>query len=59
MDVKDEGTLTVSSVQTLDFVGAGVTATDGTGGKVTVTIPAGGGAAADDDDNIIGAQVFT
>jgi hypothetical protein len=39
---KDEGTNLTTAVSSLDFVGAGVTATN-VGGAVTVTIPGGGG----------------
>jgi hypothetical protein len=38
---KDEGTNLTTSMQSIDFVGAGVTATN-SGGDVTVTIPGGG-----------------
>lgn len=43
--VKDEGTQITASVQSLNFVGAGVTATDDGAGNTTVTIPGstGGG----------------
>lgn len=40
--VKDEGTSLTTSAASIDFVGAGVTATT-TGNNVTVTIPGGGG----------------
>lgn len=40
--VKDEGTNLTTALSSLDFVGAGVTATN-TGGAVTVTIPGGAG----------------
>lgn len=39
---KDEGTTLTTSMTSIDFVGAGVTATN-TGGAVTVTINGGGG----------------
>ena len=39
--VEDEGVSVVASATTLNFVGAGVTATDGGGGVATVTIPGG------------------
>jgi hypothetical protein len=42
--IEDEGsTVTGGPFSTLDFVGAGVTATDGGGGTATITIPGGGG----------------
>lgn len=40
--VKDEGSTLTSAASSIDFVGAGVTAT-AVGGAVTVTIPGGGG----------------
>lgn len=42
VEVKDEGITLTSGLTSMDFVGAGVTATN-TGGAVTVTIPGGGG----------------
>jgi hypothetical protein len=43
--IQDEGTpLAGAPHSTLDFVGAGVTATDGGSGKALITIPGGGGA---------------
>jgi hypothetical protein len=44
--VDDEGTPLATAATTLDFVGAGVTAS-GTGATKTITIPGGGGAGAD------------
>ncbi len=42
--VDDEGSPVAGGPHsTLDFVGAGVTVTDGTGGVATITIPSGGG----------------
>jgi hypothetical protein len=43
LTVKDEGTTKTTAATSLDFVGAGVVATN-TGGAVTVTIAGGGGA---------------
>ena len=43
--VKDEGSTLTTAATSLDFVGAGVTATN-VGGAVTVTIPGGGGGGA-------------
>lgn len=42
IDVEDEGVAVVTA-DTLNFVGAGVTATDGGGGVAVITIPGGGG----------------
>jgi hypothetical protein len=42
MTVEDEGTPLATGATTLDFVGAGVTAS-GTGAEKTITIPGGGG----------------
>jgi hypothetical protein len=46
LTVDDEGTPLATAATTLDFVGAGVTAS-GTGATKTITIPGGGGAGAD------------
>jgi len=57
--VQDEGTNVVASANTVNFVGAGVTATS-VGGVATITIPGGGGGNANtgnvtfNDVNIIG-----
>lgn len=40
--VKDEGTSVLASATTFNFVGAGVTATDGGSGTATITIPGAG-----------------
>jgi hypothetical protein len=40
--VKDEGSTVVATASALNFVGAGVSATDGGSGVATVTIPGGG-----------------
>ncbi len=42
--VEDEGNQVLAAAGTLDFVGDGVTVTDGGSGTATVTIPGGGGA---------------
>ena len=42
LTVKDEGTTLSSAVTSIDFVGAGVVATN-TGGAITVTVAGGGG----------------
>jgi len=42
VDVQDEG-IAVATATTLNFIGAGVTATDAGGGIVDVTIPGGSG----------------
>jgi len=44
VDVEDEGGA-INTATTLDFVGAGVDATDAGGGVATITIPGGGGVA--------------
>lgn len=44
LDVDDENVLVQEDATVLNFTGAGVTATAGTGGEVVVTIPGGGGA---------------
>ena len=41
--IEDEGSSILTSANTLDFVGAGVTVTDGGGNTATVTISGGGG----------------
>ena len=41
--IKDEGTTAVATASAINFVGAGVTATDGGSGTATITIPGGGG----------------
>ena len=43
LDVRDEGTTALADAQALDFVGAGVTATNVAPGVVQVSIPGGGG----------------
>lgn len=43
LDVEDEGVSEATGVTTLNFTGAGVTATDAGGGVVDVDIPGGGG----------------
>ena len=43
LTVQDENATVATSVSQLDFQGAGVTATAGTGGEVIVTIPGGSG----------------
>ena len=53
---KDEGATLTSTMTSIDFVGAGVTATN-TGGAVTVTI-AGGGGAVDPRDLILAGLMF-
>lgn len=53
LDVEDEGTPEASGVTTLNFTGAGVTATDAGGGVVDVDIPGGG------SGGLIGVQVIT
>ena len=40
--IKDEGSVIVAAATSIDFVGAGVTATSGGAGLATVTIPGGG-----------------
>lgn len=40
--VEDEGATTVATATALNFVGTGVTVTDGTGGEATITIAGGG-----------------
>ena len=41
IDIEDEGGSVLVAATTLDFLGAGVSAADGGGGKATVTIPGG------------------
>ena len=48
LTVKDEGSALATLATTLDFVGAGVTAS-GTGSTKTITIPGGGGGGVDSD----------
>ncbi len=43
VNVQEEGSTVVTGATAINFVGAGVTATDGGGGVATVTIPGGGG----------------
>ena len=43
VNTQDEGIAVLSPSTTINFVGAGVTATNGGGGVTTVTIPGGGG----------------
>jgi hypothetical protein len=55
---EDEGVSVDTTATTLDFVGAGVTATDAGGGKTTVTIPGGGAGGGGGGGNAFkGAQV--
>lgn len=49
VDVEDEG-VGLGSFTTLDFVGAGVTASDAGGGTALITIPGGGGSGVDVED---------
>jgi len=49
--VQDEGVSITSSLATLDFVGAGITASDDGEGNVSVTVNAGGTAASTSYDN--------
>lgn len=44
--VRDEGATVLASATILDFVGAGVVATDGGSGRAVITIAGGGGGAA-------------
>lgn len=53
---KDEGSTLTAAVTSIDFVGAGVTATN-TGGDVTVTIAGGGGYNAENARDDIGAAL--
>jgi hypothetical protein len=54
---KDEGVSLTATVASIDFVGAGVTATH-TGGDVTVTIPGGGGSYTNEDaQDAVGAMI--
>lgn len=52
---KDEGSTIVATTTTLNFVGAGVTASDGGGGTATVTIPGGSGAI---DHTVVGGTTI-
>jgi hypothetical protein len=54
LTVKDEGTSLSTAVTSIDFTGAGVTATN-TGGAVTVNVPSGGGG----DVTLTGTQTLT
>jgi hypothetical protein len=54
--IQDEGSNLTTALSQIDFVGAGVTATN-TGGNVTVTIPGGGGSAITAQDE--GANLTT
>jgi hypothetical protein len=45
ISVTDEGGASLGAFSTLDFIGAGVTATDAGGGVAAITIPGGGGGA--------------
>jgi len=54
LTVEDEGTPLATLADTLNFVGAGVTAT-GAGGVKTITIPGGGGGGVDSFEGRVGA----
>lgn len=55
---KDEGSNLTTAMTSIDFVGAGVTATN-TGGAVTVTIPGGGGGgSADPREMMLYGMIF-
>lgn len=59
--VTDEGVATVASATTLNFVGAGVTATDAGSGTATITIPGAGSATitVQEGDATVSASVST
>jgi hypothetical protein len=58
LTVKDEGTNVVTNTKALNFVGAGVTATDGSNGVAIVTIPRGVTVQEEGADVITGASTI-